>query len=134
MCLFILGSCTSDRLCRKALKKGCYTIDSVIVKDTLILNDFDTLVRFDTLNEVDTLYAENNGIKTVVFTKWKTREVRVVQKADTIVKERKVPEIKVKQLDCHKRKWWDRFWIGSVASLLFCIFMVWSANKITYIK
>ena len=100
--ILLVSSCTSDRLCRKALKKGCYTIDSVIVKDTLILTDYDTLVRFDTLNEVDTLYAENNGIKTVVFTKWKTREVRVVQKADTIVKERKVPEIQVKKLDCPK--------------------------------
>lgn len=121
MCLFILGSCTSDRLCRKALKKGCYTIDSVIVKDTLILTDFDTLVRFDTLNEVDTLYAENNGIKTLVFTKWKTREVRVVQKADTIIKERKVPDIQVKALDCPKQKWWDRFIVGFLTILLFIV-------------
>lgn len=120
--LLLVSSCTSDRLCRKALKKGCYTIDSVIVKDTLILNDYDTLVQFDTLNEVDTLYAENNGIKTVVFTKWKTREVRVVQKADTIIKERKVPEIQVKKLDCPKRKWYLDYllvFIGAITGIAF---------------
>lgn len=110
--LLLISSCTSDRICRKALKKGCYKVDSVIVKDTLILTDYDTMVKFDTLNEVDTLYAENNGIKTLVFTKWKTREVRVVQKADTIIKERKVPQIQVKQLDCPKQKWWDTIGIG----------------------
>jgi hypothetical protein len=69
-------------------------------------------VKFDTLNEVDTLYAENKGIKTVVFTKWKTREVRVVQTADTVIREIKVPQMVIKNTDCPKRIWWDRFWIG----------------------
>lgn len=128
--LLILSSCTSDRLCRKAQKKGCYKIDSIIVKDTLILTDYDTLVKFDTLNEVDTLFAENNGIKTLVFTKWKTREVRVVQKADTIVTERKVPQLIVKPTDCPKQKWWDNFWDGFILGLLVMNFLIFITFKL----
>lgn len=114
--LLILSSCSAERKCRKTIAKakklGCLTTDSVIVKDTLIIPSFDTLVKFDTINEVDTLIVDNGGVKTVVFTKWKTREVMVRQTADTIIRERKVPQMVIKQTDCPKIRWWDRFWIG----------------------
>ena len=138
--LLLLSSCSTERKCRrvitKAEKLGCLTKDSITIYDTLILTDYDTTVQFDTINEVDTLFAENNGIKTVVFTKWKTREVRVVQKADTIVTKRKVPQLIVKPTDCHKQKWWDRFWIGFILGLwamiiiikLFVMLLKWSGK------
>lgn len=136
--LIILVGCSTERKCRKTITKaknlGCLTTDSVVIKDTLIIPQFDTLVKFTTINEVDTLIVDNGGVKTVVFTKWKTREVRVVQRPDTIIREREVPQVVIKQTDCQKPKWWNRFWIGGVVMLLFCIFMIWSANKITYIK
>jgi hypothetical protein len=114
--LLILSSCSAERKCRKTIAKakklGCLTTDSVVIKDTLIISSFDTLVKFTTINEVDTLIVDNGGLKTVVFTKWKTREVRVVQIPDTVIRERKVPQMVVKNTDCPKQKWWDRFWIG----------------------
>jgi hypothetical protein len=88
------------------------TTDSVVIKDTLIIPHLDTLVKFTTINDVDTLIVDNGGVKTVVFTKWKTREVRVVQRPDTIIREIKVPQMVIKNTDCPKVKWWDRFWIG----------------------
>jgi hypothetical protein len=82
------------------------TTDSVIIKDTLIIPHLDTLVKFDTINDVDTLIVDNGGIKTVVFTKWKTREVRVVQRPDTVIREIKVPQMVVKNTDCPKVSFW----------------------------
>lgn len=118
--LLLVSSCSSERICRKAKEKGCYTIDSVIVKDTLILTDYDTMVQFKDTNEVDTLFIDNGGIKTVVFTKWKTKEVRVIQKADTIIKERKVPQIQVKKLDCPKHNF--IFWLLIIMLIIGFVF------------
>ena len=120
--LIVLVGCSTERKCRKAINRakalGCLTIDSVIIKDTLIISSYDTLVKFDTINDVDTLIVDNGGIKTVVFTKWKTREVRVNQRPDTVIRERKVPQMVIKNTDCPKRKWWDRFWIGFAFGIL----------------
>lgn len=113
--LLILSSCSAERKCRKTITKakrlGCLTTDSVVIKDTLIIPYFDTLVKFDTINEVDTLIVDNGGIKTVVFTKWKTREVMVRQTADTIIRERKVPQMVIKQTDCPKKRWYHDWWL-----------------------
>ena len=114
--LFLVASCSSERKCRRAITKaeklGCLTKDSITIYDTLIIADYDTMVQFDTINDIDTLIVENGGIKTVVFTKWKTREVRVNQKLDTIITERKVPQVIIKKTDCPKQKWWDRWIVG----------------------
>jgi hypothetical protein len=85
-------------------------------------------VKFTTLNEVDTLYAENKGIRTVVFTKWKTREVRVVQTSDTVIREIKVPQMVVKQTDCPKHKWWNTFKVGFL-SFVGLLIIRWYALK-----
>lgn len=132
--LILVASCSSERKCRRAIAKaeklGCLKTDSVTIYDTLILTNYDTMVQFKDTNEVDTLFIDNGGIKTVVFTKWKTKEVRVTQKADTIIKERKVPQIQVKQLDCPKQKWWDKAWLGFVAGIvLFLLLMCYIEGK-----
>lgn len=128
-----LASCSSERKCRMAISKaeklGCLKTDSITIYDTLILASYDTTVQFDTINEVDTLIVDNGGIKTVVFTKWKTREVRVVQKSDTIVTERKVPQVIIKKGDCPKRKWYDNFWDGFILGLLAFSFLMYLAFK-----
>lgn len=120
--LLILSSCSTERKCRKWIAKGeklgCLKSDSVIIKDTLILTDYDTMVRFKYTNEVDTLFIDNGGIKTVVFTKWKTKEVRVIQKGDTIIKDRKVEVKKIVKGNCDERQWWDNFWIGFAFGIL----------------
>jgi len=120
--LIVLVGCSTERKCRKTITKakrlGCLTTDSVVIKDTLIIPHLDTLVKFDTINEVDTLIVDNGGVKTVVFTKWKTREQRITQRPDTIVRERKVPQMVIKNTDCPKVKWWDRFWIGFAFGIL----------------
>jgi hypothetical protein len=108
--MMLLQSCSAERKCRKTITKakrlGCLTTDSVVIKDTLIIPSFDTLVKFTTINEVDTLIVHNGGFKTVVFTKWKTREVRVVQRPDTVIRERKVPQMVIKNTDCPKVSFW----------------------------
>jgi hypothetical protein len=123
--LLILSSCSAERKCRKTITKakklGCLTTDSVVIKDTLIIPSFDTLVKFDTINEVDTLIVDNGGVKTVVFTKWKTREQRVTQRPDTVIRERKVPKMVIKQTDCPKVKWWDRWTIGFLSFVVLLI-------------
>jgi hypothetical protein len=125
--LFVIvsSSCSTERKCRKAINRakalGCLTTDSVTIKDTLIISSYDTLVKFTTINEVDTLIVDNGGIKTVVFTKWKTREVRVLQRPDTIVRERKVPQMVIKNTDCPKVKWWDNMRYGMVLITLIYI-------------
>jgi len=125
--LIVLVGCSTERKCRKTITKakrlGCLTTDSVIIKDTLIIPHLDTLVKFTTINEVDTLIVDNGGVQTVVFTKWKTREVRVIQRPDTVIREIKVPQMVIKNTDCPKVKWWDRFWIG-VASSLFIVIAI----------
>jgi hypothetical protein len=114
--LIILVGCSTERKCRKTIAKakklGCLTTDSVVIKDTLIIPHLDTLVKFDTINEVDTLIVDNGGVKTVVFTKWKTREVRVIQTGDTVIREIKVPQMVIKNTDCPKVKWWNTFKVG----------------------
>ena len=127
--LVILVGCSTERKCRKTIAKakklGCLTTDSVTIKDTLIIPSLDTLVKFDTLNEVDTLYAENKGIRTVVFTKWKTREVRVVQRPDTVIREIKVPQMVIKDTDCPKVKWWNTLWYGMwLMSILYGVLII----------
>lgn len=136
--ILMFSSCSTERKCRnwqiKGQKIGCLKPDSIKVIDTIILTDYDTMVRFDTFNDVDTLIVENGGIKTLVFTKWKTREVRVQQKSDTIIKVRTIPVQKIVKGDSEKRYWWDKFWIGLIGGIIFSIFMVAFANRITYIK
>lgn len=131
--LILVGSCSSERKCRRAINKaeklGCLKTDSITIYDTLIIADYDTLVKFDTINDIDTLIVENGGIKTVVFTKWKTREVRVVQNVDTIITERKVPQVIIKKTDCPKRKWWDNFWDGFILGLLAFSILMYLAFK-----
>ena len=109
--LILISSCSTERKCRnwqvKGQKLGCLKPDTISVTDTIILIDYDTLVKFDTLNDVDTLIVENGGIKTLVFTKWKTREVMVRQKSDTIFKTRTIPVQKIVKGECDtKPKWW----------------------------
>lgn len=123
--LILVGSCSSERKCRRAINKaeklGCLKTDSITIYDTLILASYDTTVQFKTINDIDTLIVENGGIKTVVFTKWKTREVRVVQKSDTIVTERKVPQVVIKKTDCPK----DRFWCGVIVGVMSVVLLIW---------
>ena len=118
----LMSSCSTERKCRnwqaKGQKLGCLKPDSIKVTDTIILTDFDTLVKFDTTHTEDTLIVENGGIKTLVFTKWKTREVRVVQKSDTIYKTRTIPMQKIVKVDCEKRYWWDYWWVILIAFLI----------------
>ena len=129
--LIILVGCSTERKCRKTITKakklGCLTTDSVVIKDTLIIPHLDTLVKFDTINEVDTLIVDNGGVKTVVFTKWKTREVMVRQTADTIIRERKVPKVVIKNTDCPRQKWWDR-WIIGFLSFVGLLIIRWLNN------
>jgi hypothetical protein len=125
--LIVLVGCSTERKCRKAINRakalGCLTTDSIVLKDTFIMSSLDTIVKFTTINEVDTLIVDNVGVKTVVFTKWKTREVRVVQTGDTVIKEIKVPQMVIKQTDCPKVKWWDNyinnFMVALIAILIY---------------
>ena len=128
--LLLVTSCSSERKCRRAITKaeklGCLTKDSITIYDTLIISDYDTTVVFDTINDTDTLIVENGGIKTVVFTKWKTREVRVNQKLDTIITPIKVPQMVIKHTKCPKQKWWDNWLMGMLTftGLLFARYYI----------
>ena len=113
----LIGSCSAEKRCArinaKSERLGCLKTDSVIIKDTVITNSFDTTILHDTISEIDTAVVNN----VTVITKWKTREQRIIEKADTIITERIVPRVIYKPSDCPKNKFWDKFWFGFVCGI-----------------
>lgn len=112
----LLSSCESQRAANKTawLKRNGYmTSDSVIIRDTAITSHYDTTILHDSISEIDTVTINN----VQVITKWKTREQRIIQKADTVITERVVPKIIYEQTDCPKRKWYDTFILGFCCGL-----------------
>lgn len=133
----LISSCGTKkctRIIKKANKYGCLTTasDTITIKDTIRGWSYDSVFVFDTFSNTDTIITSNGKDSIFTIVKWKERTIRQIKtEKDTIVESKIITNNKVIET---KQKWWDNFWFGVTIGVLFCTFMVWSANKITYIK
>ena len=115
--ILILSSCQSYRAERKIKKLkewGYLSTDTITKYDTIRGFQTDSIYFFDTLHSVDTITTIKDGLKVSTVIKWKTREVRqVITQRDTILEHKYTTKV-IKE----KRKWWDRFILGSFATLV----------------
>ena len=145
--LLLVSSCTSDRLCRKALKKGCYTISDSVRVDSFerIVRERDTTKVVEIVREYikDSAKADTNDIVTirkyrfngfvgaliidwgkhtydlngVVLNENKKETIKTVDSASSKKNQSEKKTVEVKP-DCPKQKWFNTFWAGFVCGIL----------------
>ncbi len=148
--ILLVSSCTSDRLCRKALKKGCYTISDSVRVDSFerIVRERDTTKVVEIVREYikDSSRADTNDIVTirkyrfkgfvgtliidwdkhtydlngVVLSENKKETIKSVDSASS-KKNQSEKKTAVVKPDCPKQKWWHDYFLGFISCFLGCL-------------